>query len=47
MRRVLPMIFVCVSLVGAAVVHAHSNKGEELAYLVPEAAHVVVETLSH
>lgn len=46
MRRVLPMMFVCVSLVGFAVFHAHSDKGENLAYLVPEATPVVVESLT-
>lgn len=46
MRRVLPMMFACLSLVGYAVFNAHSDKGEDLAYLVPEAAPVLVDTLT-
>lgn len=46
MSRVLPMMIFCVSMVGVAVFHAHSQKGEDFAYLVPEAAPVVVETLT-
>lgn len=46
MRRVLPMMFVCVAVVGFAVFHAHSGEGEDFAYLVPEAAPVLVESLT-
>lgn len=46
MRRVLPMMFVCVTVVGFAVFHAHSEKGEDFAYLVPEATPVLVESLT-
>lgn len=46
MRRVLPMMFACLALVGLAVFNAHNDKGEELAYLVPEATPITVDTLT-
>lgn len=46
MRRVLPMMFVCVSVVGFAVFHAHSQRAEDIAYLVPEAAPVEAHRLT-
>lgn len=46
MRRVLPMMFVCVSVVGFAVFHAHSQRAENIAYLVPEAAPVEAHRLT-
>lgn len=47
MRRVLPMIFTCLSLVGYAVFQAHASEGENVAQLVPTASPVSVETLTN
>ncbi len=47
MRRVLPMIFTCLGLVGYAVFQAHDDGSETYAQLVPDAAPVAVETLTN
>lgn len=46
MRRVLPMIFTCLSIVGYAVFHAHAEPRDNYAQLVPDATPVSVETLN-
>lgn len=46
MRRVLPMIFICLGLVGYAVVHAHAAPADVYAQAIPSASPVWVETLT-
>lgn len=46
MRRVLPMIFTCLGIVGYAVFQAHAEQTEDYAQLVPDATPVSVEPLT-